>query len=236
MLNGRVVPNGPNLIPNLTPTLTTNPTPQSYNFNITMTPKANPTTPVHISNLVLSNTYFAKITNKNVCPDANGRFCIKLLATFQYAQTTPNTILVFVWELLNNQLLSPAINPTALKPQVLNNLAFLSVEPTTFNSDTAVPAAAAIPQPVRVEVRMDNITTNGVWVIYNLGNALNVNVLHDPVFGVNNGVNLTIQIVTIALSVGIVIAFLVILGCSIYVYHGNTKTYYRKLRVIQDDE
>jgi len=235
MLNGRIVPLGLNMIPNLVPTIVTlPPTTTSMNFNITLTPKAPNIVP--ISNLVISNTYWLKTSGKNVCPDANARYCVKFTAGFQYIQATPNTNLVFVWELLNNQLLTPVVNPSATKPQVLNNLAFLSVEPSTVNFDNLNPNLAGVAQPVRVEVRVDNITTNGVWVIYNLGTALNVRLAHDPVFGVNNGVNLTIQIVTTALSIGIVIAFLVILGCSIYVYRGNTKAYYRQLRVIQDDE
>jgi len=88
-----------------------------------------------------------------------------------------------------------------------------------------------------VEIRTDNVTTNGIWVVYNFGGSANVpfTVLHDPVVGVNVAPPaLSIQIVTAALSAAVVLVFIVILSCSIYIYHGNTKDYYIKLRIRQE--
>jgi len=234
MVNGRVVPKGPNLLlPTMVYTITPITNTMSYNISVTVAPPA--ATATGLQNLAFTNAYWFKSSNKNVCPDANGRFCIKFTAVYQYIQTAANSMLVFVWDLLDNQVFASTTNPTATKPQVLNNLAFLTVEPATTNTDTTgqfIPST----QTVTVQMRTDNITSNGIWVIYNLGQPLNVHVTHDPIFGINTGQNLTLQIVTTALSIGIVVAFLAILGCSIYIYHGNTKSYYRKLRVVQEDE
>jgi hypothetical protein len=137
---------------------------------------------------------------------------------------------------LANQIIATTMNPLINAQQVINNLGFFSVENTLILADTtnAFPLQTT---PVKLELRSDNITNNGIWSIYTLGTALNVKVTHDPAFGINNnGVTLTTQIVTIALSIGIVLVFLVILGCSIFIYNGNSKDYYRKLRVIQETE
>jgi len=238
MSNGRVIELGPNQLLTMTyqqPTTTPNP-PLYYNFSITAT--ANPPAKLNgLQSFTLANTYWLKTSNRNVCPDTiNGRYCVKFTITFNYIQNTQNTILVFVWQLLANQIIATTMNPLINAQQVINNLGFFSVENTLILTDTtnAFPLQMT---PVRLELRSDNITNNGIWSIYSLGTALNVKVTHDPAFGINNnGVTLTTQIVTTALSIGIVLVFLVILGCSIFIYNGNSKDYYRKLRVIQETE
>jgi len=237
MFNGRVTQLGPNQLTTMTYGIpTTNPNPPLY-YNFSVTATANP--PAKLTGLqtfTLAYTYYLKTSNVNKCPDINGRFCVKFTITYNYIQTTQNTVLVFVWQLLANQIIATTMNPLPTSQQVLNNLGFFNVENTISLTDTAAAFPVQV-TPVRLELRSDNITNNGIWAIYSLGTALNVKVLHDPSFGINNnGATLTMQIVTTALSIGIVLVFLVILGCSIFIYNGNTKDYYRKLRVIQETE
>jgi len=235
MVNGRVVPNGINQIAGFTFTATPFLAPALY-YNMIIRGINNPPNKSFLSNLAVNNTYWLKSSNKNVCPDIDGRYCIKSQISFNYQQALPNTILIFVWQFTANQVMATTMNPFATTPQVLNNLGFLTVETTTTNVD-ALGTKPTQTLPVKIEIRTDNITTNGIWVIYNLGAPNSVNVIHDPIFGINqNNGGTTFQIVTTALSIGIVLVFLIILGCSIYIYHGNTKQYYLKLRTIQDNE
>jgi hypothetical protein len=235
MVNGRVVQTGPNQLPFIQYMPPIPAVVPMFSYNITINSAS---TTQQMKTLTLANTYWFKVSNKNVCPDTiNGRYCVKFTITFNYAQNAQNTILVFVWQLISNQVFATSMTQLANgNPQVLNNLGFLSLENNIVLTDTAnqFPVQTT---PVQLQLRSDNITNNGIWAIYTLGTALNVKVTHDPVFGINNnGLTLTTQIVTIALSVGIVLVFLVILGCSVYIYNGNTKEYYRKLRVIQDTD
>jgi len=170
----------------------------------------------------------------NVCPDANGRYCLKVIQSFSYTPRNLGSSLVFHWQLLQNQLMGLTLNPLVASTQILNNLAFYSVENSAMVTDSTGNKQTAA---VTVELRTDNITTNGIWVVYTLPASNNIpfTVLHDPVVGVNVPPQaLTIQIVTAALSAAVVVIFIVILGCSIYIYHGNTKDYYIKLRVMQE--
>jgi len=235
MVNGRVMPNGINQIAGFMYTATPYMAPNNY-YNTIIKGTNTPPNKSFLANLVINNTYWLQSSKKNVCPDINGRYCVKSQISFNYQQALPNTMLIFVWQLTANQVVATSMNPFATTPQVLNNLGFLTVETTTTNVD-ALGTKPTQTLPVKIEIRTDNITTNGIWVIYNLGAPNSVNVIHDPIFGINqNNGGTTFQIVTTALSIGIVLVFLIILGCSIYIYHGNTKQYYLKLRTIQDNE
>jgi len=235
MFNGRVITNGINQLAGFTYTATPFLQPSLY-YNTIIRGTNNPPAKSFLSNLVINNTYWLKSSNKNVCPDINGRYCVKSKISFNYQQTLTNTILIFIWQFTANQIMATTMNPFATTPQVLNNLGFLTVETTTMNIDVMGFKPTQF-LPVRIEVRMDNITNNGIWVIYNLGAPNSVNVIHDPTFGINQNTGATtIQIVTTALSIGIVLVFLIILGCSIYIYHGNTKQYYLQLRMNQENE
>jgi len=242
--NGRIVPKtllnmiatGMQYTTTYAPPTATTPT---HSFTMNAVNAAAPTATNGLVSFSTSNTYYTKASPTNICPDLNGRFCIKTKITLDYTQMgVINTPIIFVWQLLANQVTATATNPFAgtTTPQVLNNLGFLTIETNSQLSDKNTPTVNPIGSPVTMEIRTDNFTSNGIWVIYNLGTTVNSHVVHDPIFGINNGLTLTVQIVTTALAVGIVLAFLIILGCSIYIYHGNTKGYYRKLRQGEESE
>jgi len=242
--NGVLTPNGAvsNLVPYtvaFTPLI--NPL-TSYNSTFTYTP-INPAA-VNITSLVFTHAYWLKASKHNVCPDINiGRFCMKMIQTFTYTRkqpTTPNTNLVFHWQLFENNVMINVMNTTNLKAsQVEANLGFVSVE-TLANVMETQPPGQATPMAVTTTLRQSLITPqlNGIWVAYNLGATVKPNVVHDPVMGINlnTGAALTIQIVTLALAISVVLAFVVMLGCSIYIYRGNSKAYYMKLRANQELE
>jgi len=234
MLNGRVVQLGMNQLPGMTYAAPVIAAAMNNYYNFSFTATANGRTAGLLS-FTLANSYFLKISNHNVCPDPiNGRFCVKFTVTFNWAQTVQNSMIVFVWQLLSNQVIATTMNPLVNGPQVINNLGYLHLENNFILTDMAntVPQQN---QAVRLEIRADNNTNNGIWAVYQLGTAINAKVTHDPGFGIDNtGTSLTTQIVTIALSIGIVLVFLVILGCSAFIYNGNTQNYYRKLRRIEE--
>jgi len=181
-------------------------------------------------------------TNGTVCPDANGRFCVKSTHIFQYNRLMGQNMdkfMVFVWDFkLNNitatsTMMNPVTTPTY---QVVNNLGFYNIEPLMKITDLKQ-NNLQFERPVTVEVHTDNFTTMGIWVVYDVTQLKHFHVNHDPTFGINrSNVGLTIEAVTIALAVGIVLAFLVVLVCAIYIYHGNTKEYYLELRLKEDLE
>jgi len=181
--------------------------------------------------LVINNVYWLKSSNKNVCPDINiGRFCVKTTITYNYLRNfgNNNPYLIFLWQFLANNIISTTLNAAPTNTQVINNLGFFTSENTAIVLDARTRIQQTL--PVTVELRTDNIQTNGIWCIYQLGTGLNVHTTHDPVFGINqNGQTLTTEIVSLALTVGGVLFFLVILSCSIYLYRGNTQNYYRKM-------
>jgi len=204
--------------------------------NVTLTYPAKQQNPIldPLQNLVFNHVFWLPASGKNVCPDANGRLCLKITQSFSYSPKIQGSSLVYHWQLSENQLTGLAMNTLATSNQVLNNLAFYSLENTALVTD-AIGNKQIV--PVTVEIRTDNVTTNGIWVVYNFGGSANVpfTVLHDPVVGVNVAPPaLSIQIVTAALSAAVVLVFIVILSCSIYIYHGNTKDYYIKLRIRQE--
>jgi hypothetical protein len=182
--------------------------------------------------ITITNAFWFKNSTKNVCPDINaGRFCVKTTIFYSYHQNpmNKNPYLIFVWELLANTIVSTTMNVATTNTQVINNLGFLSIENSAIvlNSQTGIQQTL----PVAVELRRDNLPTNGIWVIYQLGTAMVVHTTHDPVFGVNQpGTTLTADMVILALSVSTGIVFLMILCCSIYIYLGTTKSYYLNLR------
>jgi len=206
----------------------------SSNVTITFSAKAQNPISDPLQSLVFSHTYWLPASGKNSCPDANGRFCLKFTQSFTYSPRVQGQSLVFHWQLFENQVMGTTLNTLPVQNQVLNNLAFFSVENTALITDFQQNTHL---QPVNVFLRTDNITTNGIWVVYNfpVSTAIPFAVKHDPVVGVNLApAALSIQIVTAALSAVVVVVFIVILSCSIYIYHGNTKDYYIKLRIRQE--
>jgi hypothetical protein len=215
------------------PPVMTNP----MSSNMTLTFGAKQQNPIMdpLQNLIFNHVFWLPPSGKNVCPDANGRYCLKVKQSFSYTPRVQGSSLVFQWQLFENQVMGNALNILPTQNQVLNNLAFYSVENIAIVTDAQ---GNTFPiQPVTLQLRTDNVTTNGIWVIYNFPASLAVPfaVLHDPVVGVNIAPPaLSIQIVTAALSAAVVLVFIVILSCSIYIYHGNTKDYYIKLRIRQE--
>jgi len=241
-INGVFTPNGfTSNLGQYTVANNTTPSLMSINNTFTYTP-INPAA-VNITSLTFAHTYWLKSSKHNVCPDFNiGRFCMKMVQTFTYnrVQKLPNTNLVFQWQLSENNVLANVMNTTIQRAaQVEANLGFVSVENMAIVTETAFPSQGT---PLAVTTMLHqsliNPQLNGIWVIYNLGTTQKPNVVHDPVMGINlnTGAALTIQIVTAALALGVVLAFLVILGCSIYIYRGNSKAYYIKLRQTQELE
>jgi len=234
-VNGRLTPIVGSNIP--ITSLTMNP-PSHMNTttSINMTMSFTGTTPaVPLTSLKLDHIFWLPGSGKTACPDVNGRFCMKVIKTFTYNLQNPQASLVFHWQLLENQIMSLTMNPNLVTShQVLNNLAFYSLETmATGTNNQLIPT----PLTVTLELRTDNLTTNGIWVVYPLStlNKPPYSIVHDPVVGINAPTaTLSIQIVTAALSAALVLAFLVILSCSIYIYHGNTKDYYIKLRIRQE--
>jgi len=186
------------------------------------------------------NTAFWLLASKiNVCPDINvGRFCVKMTVKYHYLRindVNPNPFLIFIWQLADNAVLPANINVGTTNTQILDNLGFFSIE----NIANVLNAQTGIAQflPVTTELRTDNIQTNGIWVIYQLGTSRVVHTTHDPVFGINQtGPMLTLQIVIIILSVTLVGILLVIVSCSIYICRGSTQKYYTELRMAQEEE
>jgi len=188
-----------------------------------------------LQNLVFNHVFWLPASGKNVCPDANGRYCLKIKQSFSYSPRVIGSSLVFHWQLFENQVMGNTLNILATQNQALNNLAFFSVENVATVTDGLGNVFQL--QPVTLELRTDNVTTNGIWVVYHFPASMTFPfaVLHDPVVGVNIAPPaLSIQIVTAALSAAVVVVFIVILSCSIYIYHGNTKDYYIKLRIRQE--
>jgi len=214
---------------------------QNYptNITITVTYYAATTSFGTFNQIVLKNVFSI---NGTLCPDANGRFCVKSTHSFEYVRMPNqdmNKFMIFVWELKLNNITATAMNPAIPPPifQVVNNLGFYNIENmiqvTEFMMKNQPPKL--LQKGVAVEVHTDNMTTMGIWTIYDVANMKHFSVVHDPIFGINkNSVGLAIEAVTIALSVGIVLAFLVVLVCAIYIYHGNTKEYYLELRLKED--
>jgi len=240
-VNGKLTQTGlPLPMANYAPVLPVPPVMTStISSNLTLTSAAQQQNPIMdpLQDLVFNHVYWLPPSGKNVCPDANGRFCLKITQSFSYSPKTPGASLVFHWQLFENQLMGLAMNPLlTTSTQILNNLAFYSLENQALVTD-AIGNKQIV--PVTVQLRTDNVTTNGIWVVYNFGGSVAVpfTVLHDPVVGVNAAPPaVTIQIVTAALSAAVVLIFIVILSCSIYIYHGNTKEYYLELRLKEDLE
>jgi len=234
MVNGKLTPIPGSNVP-IANMVSNPPTFINTTTSINMTMSFSGMTPASpLQALKLDHVFWLPGSGKTACPDANGRFCMKVVQSFTYNLQNQQSFLVFHWILLENQIMSLTMNPNLAVRQVLNNLAFYSLETTaTATNNQLTPT----PITVTAELRMDNVTTNGIWVVYPLGNLVKppFSILHDPVVGINAPTAaLSIQIVTAALSAAIVLAFLVILGCSIYIYHGNTKDYYIKLRIRQE--
>jgi len=231
MSNGRVALSGQPIPLNGLVTMKTNKNTASINMTYTFN-TYNYRDMTGFKQIKITNAFWFKNSTKNVCPDINaGRFCVKTTIFYSYHQTPMNTnpYLIFLWELLANTIVSTTMNVATTNTQVINNLGFLSIENSAIvlNSQTGIQQTL----PVAVELRRDNLPTNGIWVIYQLGTAMFLHTTHDPVFGINQpGTTLTADMVIMALSVSTGIVFLMILCCSIYIYLGTTKSYYLNLR------
>jgi len=233
-VNGKFVP-VPNQMPQLqAPTITKQINPTNITITVTYGQVFN-----NLESLDLLQFVNVFPTNGTVCPDANGRFCVKSTHIFQYnrlAAQNMDKFMVFVWDFKMNNITATTMNPGPTPTfQIVNNQGFYNIE--NMIKITEKPNNLQFERPVTVEMHLDNATSMGIWVAYDVTQLKHFLVNHDPIFGINN-VNggLTIEAVTIALAVGIVLAFLVVLVCAIYIYHGNTKEYYLELRLKEDLE
>jgi len=108
--------------------------------NVTLTYPAKQQNPIldPLQNLVFNHVFWLPASGKNVCPDANGRLCLKITQSFSYSPKIQGSSLVYHWQLSENQLTGLAMNTLATSNQVLNNLAFYSLENSALVTDAYV--------------------------------------------------------------------------------------------------
>jgi hypothetical protein len=236
LVNGKLVPAG---APVVMTAYNVFPMMQMDKFSINVTIHYMPTNNLNVNmqDMQFNYVYWFRNSTRNVCPDVNiGRFCVKTTEHFRYNNHIQNSVMVFVWNLVDSSGVVPTTSiPVGISNLAINNLGFYSVENTANMLVNNMGNKQVVPLPVTMEFRFDNVTTNGMWVIYNnLGAVTKYDVTHDPVFGVNfQAPAVTIQIVTIAISVTVVLALVIVVSCSVYMYHTNSRDYYKKIRLLQ---